>query len=194
MNVEQQLLTRNDKLSPMTVVELLRAFAQRNETFNAVAQAFAMRERTRSQITVHSLKQFMDKDGHKYTREQYEEVLKFLASMKLGVLIRNSRDKVVAIKEVNTTLQSIGLAAISKTDALQRASFKLRQAKLPVNTPTVKRQMVKADQGLKKPIKELKLEMKLGHREFIFDLFPEAKFSEVLDIIEKIYRHKDMIG
>lgn len=114
----------NQTKRPMTseVHTKLMTEAARNPVFMAVAQGFAIRERTRNQITIHSLTQKMTKEGFNYKREDYIKVLYFLHGLGFGSLKLSSRGKLLALKNIETTLQSIGMAAINGKEPLKKAA------------------------------------------------------------------------
>lgn len=118
--------------SPNTVVTQLRVQAATDPVFNAVAHRFAIRERARAQITIASLRATMGKEGFDFPVAKYQAVLSFLASLGVGTLEYSKNKKIKALKNIKTTLQSIGLAAISKTDTLEAFTVANRYQPLPV--------------------------------------------------------------
>src|ERR1700722_8921493 len=119
------------------IPERLQAEAQKNECFAAICTVFALRERTRSQVTVQSLMATMEKEGFKFSREQYEKCLVFLATLHIGKLDHDMKGRVRGLKNINITLQSIGLASVGK-QVLKRYSPKKPFTRLP--EPTVLKQ------------------------------------------------------
>lgn len=108
----------NTQVTSKQVVASLREEAGKNPTFNAVCHILALRERSRSRITLASLMVNMKREGFTFSKESYTKVLEFLASLGLGKLDFNVRGQLRSIKGVKATLQSIGLVAISKHDIL----------------------------------------------------------------------------
>ncbi len=102
------------------VVEALRTEAAKNPAFNAVCHIFALRERARQQVTINSLSITMAKEGFSVTKSQCEDIIKFMASIKLGTLDFDLKGRLRALKNIKVTLQSIGLAAISRKDDLEK--------------------------------------------------------------------------
>lgn len=92
-------------------VEVLKKEVESNPAANAVFHVFALRRRTRAQITMHGLSQRMKLEGFEYRSDQYAHVLKLLAKLGLGKLEVDSKGRVRALKEVKATLQSIGVVA-----------------------------------------------------------------------------------
>lgn len=115
--------TRIETSQPQDLVTKLRNQASKDKAFNAVCHIFAMRERSRAQVTLSSLMATMLREGFSFDRKQYVEVLKFLASVGLGRLDAEKNGRVKALKDIKVTLKSVGLAAVSKQDALDKASF-----------------------------------------------------------------------
>lgn len=122
-----------------TMNEILRKEAQTNPVFNAVAHVFALRERTRAQVTVGTLTQTMKKEGFDYEKRQLASVLEFLARTGVGSIEKDRRGRVQALKEIKLTLQSVGKAAVNK-EALegrrQRNRFAPLLAPVKVSAPS----------------------------------------------------------
>lgn len=125
-------LQTETKQSPKDVISKLRAEASKNQAFKAVCQGFAIRDRTRAQITIHSLYSKMLKEGFKYTRQDYVGVLKTLAGLGLGKLELSPRGKIRALKGITVKLQDIGMAAIADKDTLGKAAVTKTFTKLPI--------------------------------------------------------------
>lgn len=102
------------KISPKELVTKLREEATKNPCMNAVCHIFALRERARQTVTVNGLRVAMAREGFVFTRTQYEEVLKFLSSLGIGTLDFDLNQRIKALTQINVTLQSIGLTAVSK--------------------------------------------------------------------------------
>lgn len=99
------------------VIEVLKQECERNKIFNAVMHVCALRKRARSSITVTGLAIRMRKEGFNYVPSDYSATLKILASVGLGTAKANSRGKVVALTNINVSLQSIGRAALGKSNS-----------------------------------------------------------------------------
>ncbi len=137
---------------PKQIVENLRMEASVDLAFNAVCTVFALRERARQQVTINSLMITMLKEGFKFSRPQYEKVLQFLASQGIGYLDYDMKGRMRALKGIKVTLQSIGMAALSKKDGLDTFTLAPMFSKLPVNPPVAvpKKEVVESN-GHKKP-------------------------------------------
>lgn len=103
------------RMSQKQIIEALRKEASTNKCFNDVAHVFATRERARQQVTIAALRLRMEEEGFDYARSEYVKVLKFLASLHLGVLDTDEKGNVISLKSIKTTLQSIGAAAVQMT-------------------------------------------------------------------------------
>lgn len=97
----------------------LKKEAQSNKVFNAVCYAFALRKRTRQQITIPGLRLKMKKEGFEFSSHEYEKVLQTLASMGFGTLVKTPEGKIKALVNIKVTLQSIGQIAVAKRDVLE---------------------------------------------------------------------------
>lgn len=123
-------------LSPKQMIEALRAEAARSQVFNAVCHIFAIRERARQQVTLGRLRIRMAQEGYNYSRNDYEQVLRFLASIGIGVLDFDSKKNLRSLVAIKTTLQSIGAAAVGKGDSLERFTPAAEFSDLPVKAPS----------------------------------------------------------
>lgn len=99
-----------------SLIDNLKKEAQTNEAFNAVCHMFALRKRARNDVTVEALTRRMEKEGFKYTKEQYVDILKTMSKLGIGKLDSTASGKVRALKDVKMTLQSIGKAAVATSD------------------------------------------------------------------------------
>lgn len=181
-------------LSPAQVIDKLRTRASTDAVFHAVAEVFAMRERTRQQVTLQSLMATMLKEGYKFNKEQYTSVLAFMATLGLGTLERDNKGRIRALKGISITLQSIGLAAVSKKDNLAKNNIGTPFVKLP-QEPKPKKEIpaekvAVVDNNLKKPIRETTLTIKAGYKTFNFELFPESGITALIELVDKVYQEK----
>ncbi len=160
---------------------IIRAIADRAKTsdvFNAMCHVFALRERTRQQITVSSLTLKMEKEGFKYTAKDYARELQFLADLGLGKMeLKNGVPKVLS--KITVNLQSIGKIAFGQAADLELNYIQKR--KLPV----VKQQTAIAEP--RKPrgqtailqIGDRKLTLNLSSDELLQLIFNKAKSLEI---------------
>lgn len=118
------------------IVSKLKAEAAKNKAFNAVCHRFALRERARQQVTIASLAATMKKEGYNFEKDQYGQVLAFLAALGLGTLDRNARGRIRSLRGIKMTLQSIGMAAIGNAIQLDKYIAQNRYTNL-VSTPQV---------------------------------------------------------
>lgn len=121
-------------MSNEQIVTALRTEASKNEVFNAICHIFALRHRSRQQITVGSLRLKMAQEGYNFSKEQCWHVLRFLSSLGIGYLEFDSTTKeLVALKNIRLTLQSIGLVAVGTSDKLIRFNPLIEFLQLPAN-------------------------------------------------------------
>jgi hypothetical protein len=117
----------------MTTIETVQKLtneAKVNPVWNAVAHVFALRERARSQVTVTALEQRMKDEGFEFGREDYENVLKLLASVGVGKLVRDTKGRINALVDIKVTLQSIGKVAAGAATEVMGFQRKRRFGKL----------------------------------------------------------------
>lgn len=134
MAIQEQLIQKREvstKSKSNDIVNRLRKEVESNPVFNAVMHKFALRERARAQVTLHSLTQTMTNEGYKYKREEYVGVLKTLGALGVGRLEFDSKNRLVALKDIKITLQSIGKAAIGGGEQLNNTKFQRRFKNLP---------------------------------------------------------------
>lgn len=116
-SIETQVIVPNNT---QHIVEQLIKEARNNNVFHSICTLFAMRERTRRQVTLSALKLTMLQEGFNYPVAELEHVLKFLASLGIGVLNYDVSGKLRGLKDIKFTLQSIGMAAVSKVNKLDK--------------------------------------------------------------------------
>lgn len=177
----------NKSLSSSQIVDSLRAEASRNPAFNAVAHVFALRERTRGQVTVKALAWTMKKEGFTFPIEAYENIIRVLASLRLGTLDTTTKGKVRGLKNVTVTLQSIGLAAVSRSASLSKFKIKTAFTSLPAtSTPVVAPTPVKMPEATYKA----SIKVTFDGEDIVFDLPDGIGAKELGLFLSKHYRQK----
>jgi hypothetical protein len=111
-------------MDTLSMVRGLQEEATKDSAFRDVCHVFAQRERARSQVTIASLSQTMVEEGFKYNRDDYGRVLRKLGGLGVGSLEKNKKGRVIALKDIKVTLQSIGAAALKQKEKLE--NFKMR--------------------------------------------------------------------
>lgn len=111
-------------MAPNEVIQVLKKEAETNPVANAVFHVFAIRRRARNSITIIGLTQKMKVEGFDFDTQKYADILRLLASLGFGKLDIDSKGKVRALKEIKTTLQSIGKVACGDKESLR--NFKVR--------------------------------------------------------------------
>lgn len=101
------------------VIESLKKEAATNPMAKAIFEMWCQRKRARNSVTVGALKQRMDGLGYKYPIAVYQNLLQFLAKLGFGKLESGPKGNIRALREVRTTLQSIGQTAIGETVKLE---------------------------------------------------------------------------
>lgn len=173
-------MLQNDKIQTEVTandtVSKLKSEAKKNPVFNAVAYSFAMRERSRRQVTVNNLALIMKREGFNYSRKELQEVLKFLGSLQLGKLEKTPRGNVRVLKGIPVTLQSIGLSALGKENMPE--------------VRTTHKQVTSAPPHIKTAINEQKDSIKIEYGSMTLYVrdFPESKLKDLIQAIEAITR------
>lgn len=103
------------KSSPSNIAKALKQEANTNKPFADVCTVFAMRERTRSQVTVNNLQVVMESNKFNLDKNQCRQILEIFAKIGIGRLIKDSKGQTRALVDIKQTLQSIGLTAMGDT-------------------------------------------------------------------------------
>lgn len=119
-------MTRED------IIQALRDEAKSNKVSASIFLVCAMRERSRSSLTIAGLVQCMKRKGFTYERYQYEEFLAFLGKLGLGEVVRSRTGKVRALKNIHIQLKSIGNTAMNNSERL--VDFRLKNKFVPLMT------------------------------------------------------------
>lgn len=107
------------------IILTLKEKATTDKVLDEVLHVFATRERTRFILTVHGLMQRMKKEGFNHAWADYVRILSLLGDLGLGKLVQDSKGRVIALKEIRITLQSLGQAVVAK-DPTKLVGFKNR--------------------------------------------------------------------
>lgn len=101
------------------VIETLKDEAKRNKAYRDVFQSWSQRERARDQVTVRTLYYQLKDDGKENDREEYARLLGLLSKLGLGNVKYDKKGDVIALVDVQATLQSIGQAVMGKGKTLE---------------------------------------------------------------------------
>lgn len=198
MNTEKDInvTTKQTKENKdLAVIQALRARCEDSKTFNSMCHVFALRERTRRQITLTSFQQAMMKEGFKFTKQQYAEELKFMAALGLGKLSLNKKGVITALTNISVTLQSIGLVAVSKRGNL--AAFLPSQKYTPLDelfdTASVSKKLPKLLEKKSPPVAnpedfQAYLTFVTDGKIMQFDLLPGFSTKELVTLMIKATR------
>lgn len=161
----------------------LKEEAGKSAAFNAMCHIFAMRERSRSVITIHNLIVSMSKEGFNFTKKEYTDVLTFLGSVGLGKLDYDSKGRLRALKNITATLQSIGLTALSKRETIQRQLVKDKQR-------TVRQVEVQEKPTILEEVSNVTLVIKSPEKTVEFALSQETTAKCLFIILGDLYAKK----
>ena len=185
-----ELVRRN----PKAVVDRLREEAQQNPVFNAVATWLATRDRTRQQITMSHLRITMQREGFNFKREQYEDVLKFLATLGIG-RIELDRGQISALKDIRVTLQSVGTAALGTESKLDKFAPAINFQSLPVKPappkPQAKPPTLAAPLKPEPPSYATSLVVQIDGNTVTFPLPKGLTTSELGYLLNQLYSRKE---
>lgn len=119
-------------MTTIEIVNALRTEAKTNKVANDVFTVWAMRERSRAEVTLNGLHQRMVREGFNYTKQDYAPFLRTMARLGVGRLETQGGTKVVAIKNVHWKLDSLGKAALGEIGHVR--SFRARNRFEPIKT------------------------------------------------------------
>lgn len=134
MNAAATNLTQTTE-TPKDTVSCLRQEAAKSQVLTSICHMFALRERSRNQVTVSSLMAAMTKEGFKHSRYEYVEALKALSRCDVGTLKHSKNNRVQALINIRYTLQSIGKAVVSKQSSVTKQVKANRYTKLSSEAP-----------------------------------------------------------
>ncbi len=117
------------------VIEALKVKAKESPAANAVFHMWAIRQRARHSVTVTGLSAKMKAEGFTFKDDEYRDLLSLLSRLNLGRLEKGPKGKVWALRELKTSLQSIGNAAVSGTGDLKAFRQRNRFARLTTPAP-----------------------------------------------------------
>lgn len=179
--IEQTVNT--DKVDRKSIAKMIKDRAENSKVFNAICHVFALRERTRQQVTIHSLSVTMQKEGFDFSRSDYMKELDFLASLNLGRIEKSRTGVIRALKDITVTLQSIGAVGVGKKAFLDKSQVlgikRVRKAaKAPVVTPKVNHKRRLTDNAT--------LVLTIDGRRMALTLEPNISASDLLTLIFKM--------
>lgn len=137
------------RIGSKNLVGQLRDRANKSPTFKNMAHVFAIRERTRQQISLNTLFMSMTKEGFKFSKADYARELEFLASVGIGRIDRDTKGRLRSLNGITVTLQSIGLASVSNKDKLEKFTPAIQFTKLPEILETPPASPKVPDEGVK---------------------------------------------
>lgn len=149
-------LTRETVKTTKTIIDALKAKAKEDPAYHAVFLKFAVRKRSRNQVTVRNLTLSMQKDSFNFPTTKYQEVLKFLAGMGFGKVVEDRKGNLKGLYDISITLQSIGKAALEQNSPLKQFKRPNRYSKMVTDvSPEVEKETPA------EPLKGGKVELKI---------------------------------
>ncbi len=97
-----------------TIVDSLKQEITKNPAADAVFHVLALRNRSRSTLTIAGLSNKMHKEGFTFDRKHYVDILKLLGKLGFGTLETTPKGKVKGLTHISVKLKSIGEAACNK--------------------------------------------------------------------------------
>lgn len=161
-------------------IEILRKEAAGNKAANALFHAFAVRQRARFRINMNTLVVKMKHEGYEYSSSDYAPVLKLMADLGFGSLDIDSKGRIKGLKDIKTTLQSIGKAACGEMGYLSPSKHRNRFLKIG----TVQREAPKPTAI--KSLEEINISMSVGGKQVKVSMPGDLDPLEIARIIEGI--------
>lgn len=126
-------------MSQSELILSLQNEAKINPAVQAIFLMLSSRKRHRSILNLVPLDRQMKKEGFKYSKADYSNVLLWLEKMNIGRIIRTKRGKVKGLVDIKYKLDSIGSSGLGGT-ALESCKLKSKPALLtdkprPILTP-----------------------------------------------------------
>lgn len=118
------------------IIQALKNEAKTNPVAASVFTVWGSRHRARNQVTIQALSYRMKDSGFQYEASDYVKVLKVLITLGLGTPMTVG-GRLVGIRDVKMTLQSIGKAAMQGGESLEMFKRRNRYSKLIVAKPLV---------------------------------------------------------
>lgn len=176
-------------MTSQDVIETLRAQATSDPVTNAVLHMWALRKRSRNEVTINGLAAKMKKEGFKHGRDEYIPLLRLMSKLGLGKLQVNQKGRVTALKQVETTLQSLGRAVVDvkQPAALRRMKKKNHFAPIALNSET---SQVKAPE-VPAPIKKhppTSITVQMGTKSLTFPIDPTVNEEEAAFMVGKFIK------
>lgn len=166
-------------MNQVEAISLLRNEAANNPVARDVFHMFAQRERTRHQVTVEALSQRMKAEGFMHSDDQYRGVLKLLGGLGFGKVETNAKGRVIALKDVKTTLQSIGAAALKQEKKLESFTQANRYQALVATAELLK----KAPTGQTKSGLPVSITVVINEKAVNFRVPKELNANEIADLV-----------
>jgi hypothetical protein len=113
------------------VIDRLSQEAKSKPAANALFHVWGVRERhaRNGVVSMRAVRSQMQEEGFTFDQKEYEAILRLLAELGLGKLDVSHKGEVRGLKEVRTTLKSIGMAACQKS-GLKSARIRNRYSKI----------------------------------------------------------------
>lgn len=165
-------------MTSQNVIETLRTQATSDPVTNAVLHMWALRKRTRNEVTINGLASKMKKEGFHHSRDQYVPLLRLMSTLGLGKLQTNHRGRVVALKQVETTLQSLGRAVLDgkQPSVLRHTRKKNRFAPIALHSEAKPPVTVSSAPAAVKQRQPISITVEMGEKIMTFPI--DAKVSE----------------
>lgn len=196
MEIQKEVTRTSAPASTVSLALNLQTAAEQSQALRDVGTVFATRERSRQQVTVHSLYAKMTKEGFKYSRTQLGAVLKTLAGLGVGTLITNKKGNPIALKNIKVTLQSVGAAIAAGTKTIAPQKQPVRFVKLPPIDFVVEKAVTPpppASKPDKAPSRKYTaaLMVTVDQETIEFTLPRKLTMQEVSELLTRIYESKE---
>lgn len=169
----------------LKIKTVLREVASRSKLAASVFYLFALRERSRSRLTVRNLMLRMKAEGFNFDKADYLQFFNLLAECNIGHIERSSRGQLKALRDINFTLQSVGKVAVGKAERLE--TFKSRTHKRAGPQPVPFRPGLTVQKPLSKEVL-VRLMVTVDKKPWILDLpkdYTEEDIAKIICMLNK---------
>lgn len=168
----------------LNIASKLKDKAGKSDALIALCKVFAKRERSRNTITVTAMYVNLIKEGRSFSKGKIKEAFKVLHEVGVGKLEFDSKDQIIALKDIHVSLPEIGasLSQDRRMPLIPTPPEVKKYAKTPEFQETFKTH-------IKKKVK-ITLNLDVEGEKMQFNTEQDLGVSEVLTLISRVFPRK----
>lgn len=116
-------------------IERLGKEAKTDKALDAFLHDCALRERARGQLTLEGMDLRMKKAGFTFDKSDYVRILNLLGELGFGSIVKDTKGRTTALKDIRIALQSIGKAALGQPTKLSTFRKRVRYKPIAATMP-----------------------------------------------------------